>query len=63
LKLYLFLFCLLVIKKEFISLFQVNMDIFQVFIKEEEERDDDTKEISYNHHPSTFIKEEDHLAR
>jgi hypothetical protein len=61
LKLYLFLFCLLVIK-EFISLFQINMDFFQVFIKEEE-RDDDTKEISYNHHPSTFIKEEDHLAR
>jgi hypothetical protein len=60
-KLYLFLFCLLAIK-EFISLFQINMDIFQVFIKEED-RDDDTKEISYNHHPSTFIKEEDHLAR
>jgi hypothetical protein len=61
LKLYLFLFCLLVIK-EFISLFQIIMDIFQVFFKEEE-RDDDTKEISYNRHPSTFIKEEDHLAR
>jgi len=48
--------------KEFISLFQINMDFFQVLIKEEES-DDDTTEISYNIHPSTFFKEEDHLAR